>query len=67
MKLGNLNLQELSQNQMLEVSGGGRKGAKKNKAQSGGNSSGGNSSGGNSSGGNSGGGCCCGTPPVSPP
>ena len=57
MKLGNLNLQELSQNQMLEVSGGGKKGGK-GKGSSGGNSSGGGC-GGNSSGGNSSGGCGC--------
>jgi hypothetical protein len=66
MKLGNLNLRELSQNQMLEVSGGGKKGAK-GKGNSGGNSSSGGCGGNSSSGNSGGGGCGCGTPPISPP
>ena len=59
MKVGNLNLRELSLNQMLKVSGGGGKKSGKN---SGSKNTGSNSGGKNSSGGNSSGGCGCGGP-----
>lgn len=59
MKVGNLNLRELSLNQMLKVSGGGGKKGGKNSGSSKGSNSGGCK---NSSSGNSSGGCGCGGP-----